>query len=201
MLGKYKRWAVYFAFSFGGGSGAVFAEYSIPLEGGRSLTMGAAARVELSIEELAASNSTDDSFDFEMVDARVFAIAQINDHSRIKVAFGFDGDEDDPEIQLLDAVLQYSFSEQLHLWLGRSIMPVDRVTLADEYYLGIWEAPISSGVLEADTGRDDGAVFWGCQRAFIINIPIKCLTPRFRKVPMSARPLVRPRQACDRLRN
>ena len=161
MLGKYRLWAVCFAFSFGVSSETVFAEYLIPLEDDRSLTMGAAARVELSIEELAASNSMDDSFDFEMVDARIFAVAEINDHARIKVAFGFDGDKDDPEVQLLDAVLQYSFSEQFNLWLGRSIMPVDRVTLSDEYYLGIWEAPIASGVLEADSGRDDGAVFWG----------------------------------------
>lgn len=145
------------AFSAGPAYGALL----IPLSGERSINLGVAARVELAIEELAASNSSDDSFDFLVTDARFFIDAQLNAKTKIKVAYAYHGEEALSEAKLLDAVLQYSFSEQLNVWLGRSIMPMDRASLADGYFRGGWDAPVASGVLGTLDGRDDGAVIWG----------------------------------------
>ncbi|PCJ20903.1 MAG: hypothetical protein COB04_03280 [Gammaproteobacteria bacterium] len=173
MIGANLRWGVFSLLgvwlSMAGGVDVAYADWSIRVDEDRSLSLGIAMKAELSIQERAAPNGQDDSFDFSVTDARFYTYGHLNAKVGFQLAYAYELNEtefesesdDEAELRLLDAVLQYSFSDQLNVWLGRLIVPTDRNALADQYRRAIWSAPVARGVLGRRDGRDDGVVLWG----------------------------------------
>jgi hypothetical protein len=75
------------------------------------------------------------------------------------------GDADNnSDVQLLDASVNYQFNEQLNEKSGRFIRPMDRSNQAGPYFSNTWDYPVVAainGVAPIIAGRDEGVVVWG----------------------------------------
>lgn len=83
------------------------------------------------------------------------------------VAFTFNADYSGAtnSLQLLDAIAQFGFSDELNIWVGRLLPPSDRSNLSGPYYLNSWNFDYPTGILDPYpnifAGRDNGIAYWG----------------------------------------
>ena len=68
------------------------------------------------------------------------------------------------DVDVLDAVAQFEFSDKFNIWVGRFLPPSDRANLYGPYYSHHW-AVYTDGVQDGYPfifqGRDNGAMYWG----------------------------------------
>ncbi len=66
--------------------------------------------------------------------------------------------------RVIDAVAQFSFSDQFNIWAGRFLPPSDRANLYGPYYAnhwGVYRDGVQDGYPFETEGRDDGVMYWG----------------------------------------
>ena len=108
--------------------------------------------------ENAAPSGNDRSNDFDLDSIRLYINGQI--HENIKFTFNTERDSDD-NIELLDGIAQFEFSDLFNVWMGRFLPPSDRSNLDGPYYLNAWNFPVAQAYPAIFAGRDDGAAVWG----------------------------------------
>jgi hypothetical protein len=114
--------------------------------------------------------------DFNLNNARLYFNGQ--GHERIGFEFntdinnaqGFDvsgsgggfGSLDEGEMRILDAIVKFQLTDNIHLWTGRFLPPSDRSNLSGPFYANAWNFPFAQfGYPNIFQGRDDGAALWG----------------------------------------
>jgi hypothetical protein len=82
----------------------------------------------------------------------------------IKVMFNTEYNGAGNDVEVLDAVGQFSFSPKFNVWFGRFLPPSDRANLYGPYYSHHW-AVYTDGVQDGYPfifqGRANGAMYWG----------------------------------------
>jgi hypothetical protein len=106
---------------------------------------------------------TGDSIDrFALDNARLYVNGTITPN--IKVMFNTDYSSITDDLQVLDAVGQFSFSKGFNVWVGRFLPPSDRANLYGPFYAhhwGVFSDGIQDGYPFVYQGRDNGAMYWG----------------------------------------
>jgi hypothetical protein len=68
-------------------------------------------------------------------------------------------------VAIEDAIIQFDFIDEFHLWAGHLLVPVDRSNASGPFFMIPWNYPgFFAGVaapLEGPSGRNNGAVVWG----------------------------------------
>jgi hypothetical protein len=80
----------------------------------------------------------------------------------IKFTFNSEYNGGTNNMQVLDAIVQFEFSDEFNVWAGRFLAPTDRSNLSGNYFLNSWKI---TGVMDPYYskvgGRDDGVAIWG----------------------------------------
>jgi hypothetical protein len=78
---------------------------------------------------------------------------------------GNDATEGGSYVAIEDAIIQFDFMDEFHLWGGHLLVPVDRSNASGPFFMIPWNYPgFFAGVaapLEGPSGRNNGAVIWG----------------------------------------
>lgn len=143
-------------------SGLAQAGATIKIDDTRSLSIGAGLRTSFNSVEDAAPSGRDRSNDFELDSIRLYLSGQI--HENIKFTFNTERDEDG-EVNVLDGIAQFEFSDRFNVWMGRMLPPSDRSNLSGPYYLNAWTFPIAQRYPAIIAGRDEGLSVWGSMGA------------------------------------
>jgi hypothetical protein len=67
-------------------------------------------------------------------------------------------------VAVMDAIISFDFLDELHLWAGHLLVPVDRANASGPFFMIPWNYPgVAVGALpkEGPSGRNNGAVVWG----------------------------------------
>ncbi len=131
---------------------------TIKIDDTKWVSVGAGLRTSYTSEEDAAPSGSDRSNDFELDSVRLYINGQI--HENILVTFNTERDSDG-NIELLDGIAQFEFSDLFNDWMGRFLPPSDRSNLDGPYYLNTWNFPSVQAYPAICAGRDDGAAIWG----------------------------------------
>ncbi len=136
------------------------------------ITIGAGLRT--GVTSISPDGGTDD-IDFSLQSMRLYIGGQINEN----VKMTFNTARVDGEIDVLDAIAQFEFSEGVNLWIGKMLAPSSRIEMNGPYYALTWnqytqplfaqdqDAPGDGFEGKAGTfGRDDGVTFWGSADKF-----------------------------------
>jgi hypothetical protein len=78
-------------------------------------------------------------------------------------------------VEILDAVGQFSISPHFNIWFGRFLPPSDRDNLTGPFYANEWAVytdGIQDGYPFVFQGRDNGAMYWGDFKAGIAKIKV-----------------------------
>ena len=143
----------------------------------KSVTIGGGIRTAFTMVEDAAPSGTDDSSSFDIQSVRLYMSGSI--HENVKFTFNtecegcvFGQDANDPigahgDIGVLDAIIQFEFSEAFNIWVGRMLTPADRIEMNGPFYGLNWNQ-YTVPLLPSDQlggagllGRDDGVTLWG----------------------------------------
>jgi hypothetical protein len=104
----------------------------------------------------------EDVNDFELGSARLYISGKATEN--ISLMFNTEYNSNDEEMRVIDAVAQFSFSDQFNIWAGRFLPPSDRANLYGPYYAshwGVFRDGVQDGYLFETEGRDDGVMYWG----------------------------------------
>lgn len=104
----------------------------------------------------------DDASDFALNSARIYISGKATEN--ISLMFNTEYSSVDEDITVIDAVAQFSFSDQFNIWAGRFLPPSDRANLYGPYYAnhwGVYTDGIQDGYPFETTGRADGLMYWG----------------------------------------
>ena len=134
-----------------------------------SVSIGAGLRTQVNIQDDGAPNG-DDSFDVDVGNIRLYVNGQVTD----KIGLTFNTDRIDGEIDVLDAIARFEFSDTFNVWAGKLLVPADRIELNGPFYGLTWnqytqplfasdqDNPNDDTEGQAGTfGRDTGVVVWG----------------------------------------
>lgn len=105
------------------------------------------------------SSTTDDFF---VDSARIYISGKVTES--ISFMFNTEYQSYDSDIEVIDAVAQYSASDQFNIWAGRFLAPSDRANLYGPYYAshwGVYKDGVQDGYPFITTGRSDGVMYWG----------------------------------------
>lgn len=73
-------------------------------------------------------------------------------------------------VSVMDAIVSFDFTDELHLWVGRLLVPVDRANASGPFFMIPWNYPgfltvggttVVAAPKEGPSGRNNGAVLWG----------------------------------------
>jgi hypothetical protein len=73
-------------------------------------------------------------------------------------------------VGIMDAIIEFNFMDELHLWTGHLLVPVDRANASGPFFMIPWNYPgfltvgattVVSAPIEGPSGRNNGAVVWG----------------------------------------
>jgi hypothetical protein len=99
---------------------------------------------------------------FELDTVRLYLNGTVTDN--IKLTFNTEYSGATNNVEVLDAIGRFEFSDQFNIWAGRLLPPSDRANLYGPYYANDW-APYADGVADYYpdyfTGRDNGVAYWG----------------------------------------
>jgi hypothetical protein len=125
------------------------------------VSVGAGVRTSFAHTESDAPGSFE-SDDFELNSARIYLGGKVND--TISIMFNTEYNRSGETVRVIDAVGQFSFSEQVNIWAGRFLPPSDRANLYGPYYAshwGVYTDSIQDGYPFETEGRADGIMYWG----------------------------------------
>ena len=154
-----------------------FAAGTIEFGENLSVSVGAGMRTAFTSVEDSAPSGTEASTDFSVQSLRLYLGGQV--HEKVKFTFNtecescvFGQDAEDTigaagDIDILDGILQFEFSPEFNIWMGRMLTPADRIELNGPYYGLSWNQ-YTVPLLPSDQlgqagllGRDDGVTVWG----------------------------------------
>ena len=104
----------------------------------------------------------EDAADFALNSARIYISGKATEN--ISLMFNTEYSSVDEDVTVIDAVAQFSFSDQFNVWAGRFLPPSDRANLYGPYYAnhwGVYTDGIQDGYPFETTGRADGLMYWG----------------------------------------
>jgi len=133
---------------------ALAAEVTLP-----PVSIGAGVRTSYTHFDPDSGDATDD---FELNSARIYLSGKATEN--IGIMFNTEYNGADESVHVIDAVAQFSFSDQFNIWAGRFLPPSDRANLYGPYYAnewGVYTDGIQDGYPFETTGRDDGVAYWG----------------------------------------
>jgi len=154
---------VLFAFllaSFASFTPSAFAGGKIEIDGTHSVSVGMGIRSNLTFQENAAPNGTSWSNDFVLENFRFYMGGQLHE----MITFEFNADyagQGTENLQVLDAVIKFAFSDTVNVWAGRFLPPSDRSNLSGPYFLNAWDFPFVQKYPAIFAGRDEGAAIFG----------------------------------------
>ncbi|HHM04336.1 MAG TPA: hypothetical protein ENJ19_01155 [Gammaproteobacteria bacterium] len=126
----------------------------------KSFSVGAGIRASFTAEDDAAPSGSDPSKDFAAGNMRLYTGGRV--HENISLTFNTEIDSgNDSAVRVLDAIVQFNFTDAFNVWLGRFLPPSDRSNLDGPYYLNAWDFPMVQAYPAIFAGRDDGAAVWG----------------------------------------
>ena len=138
------------------------------------LTVGAGIRASYNAIEGGNPANGGTAQDFNINNARLYFNGK--GHERIGFEFNTDINNAQPfdgvpggfptfmtgEMRILDAIVKFQISDNIHLWTGRFLPPSDRSNLSGPFFLNAWNFPFTQfGFPNIFQGRDDGAALWG----------------------------------------
>jgi len=107
----------------------------------------------------------DDVSDFELNSARIYISGKVTENISLMFNTDYNAGGATPEsMRVIDAVAQFSFSDQFNIWAGRFLPPSDRANLYGPYYAnhwGVYRDGIQDGYPFETEGRSDGVMYWG----------------------------------------
>ena len=123
------------------------------------VTIGAGLRTSFAHTEPEDGDGTDK---FALDDIRLYVNGNVNPH--IKIMFNTDYTSATNDINVLDAVGRFEFSDKFNLWVGRFLPPSDRANLYGPFYAHHWNTfvdGVQDGYPFIYQGRDNGVMYWG----------------------------------------
>lgn len=99
---------------------------------------------------------------FELDHARIYINGSATD--TIKFMFNTDYDSVTNKIGVLDAVAEFDFAPEFHIWAGRFLEPSDRANLYGPFFANEWlvyNDGVQDGYPFVYQGRDNGIAYWG----------------------------------------
>ncbi len=123
------------------------------------VSVGAGIRTSFAHTDPDAGDEIDD---FALNSARIYISGKATEN--ISLMFNTEYNSDDEEMRVIDAVAQFSFSDELNIWAGRFLPPSDRANLYGPYYAshwGVFRDGIQDGYPFETEGRADGVMYWG----------------------------------------
>ena len=139
-------------------AGVANASPTLKIDDTRWVTIGGLVRASYTSEEDAAPNGTSRSNDFAAENIRLLMTGQL--HKYFKLTFNTERDVNG-NVQVLDGIAQFEYSDQFNVWAGRLLMPSDRSNMAGSPGLGNWDFPFVQNYPAIIGGRDEGMVVWG----------------------------------------
>ena len=109
-----------------------------------------------------APEEADSTDQFLLNSIRLYVSGAVTE--QIKVMFNTEYDGSDNDVNVLDAVGQFSFSPKANIWFGRFLPPSDRANLYGPYYSHHWSVftdGVQDGYPFIFQGRANGAMYWG----------------------------------------
>lgn len=143
--------------------GAAQAAAVIVIDDDSEISVGAGIRTSFRSEEAevfdaAGFSATEESDDFDVDNVRLYVNGQVTED--IFLTFNTDRGPDD-DIEVLDAIVRFEFSDYLNFWGGRFLPPSDRSNLSGPFYINAWDFPAVQAYPFIIAGRDEGAAYWG----------------------------------------
>lgn len=123
------------------------------------VSVGAGVRTSFAHTDPDAGDEVDD---FALNSARIYVSGEVTEN--ISLMFNTEYNSDDEEMRVIDAVAQFSFSDQFNVWAGRFLPPSDRANLYGPYYAshwGVFRDGVQDGYPFETEGRADGLMYWG----------------------------------------
>ena len=129
------------------------------------LSIGGGARMQLDSRKSDSDNNSEVSFD----SIRVYIAAQL--HKYLKFSINTDKQNHD-STDLIDAMVRFELHSSFNLWLGRLVVPGNRIGMSGPFYGMNWIQyrqplyPTELGGAAGSLGRGEGGVFWGTTGKF-----------------------------------
>ena len=124
------------------------------------ITVGAGLQTSYDHIDTIGSGATDDQF--ALNHARIYINGPVTEN--ISFMFNTDYDSVSNKIGVLDAVAEFTFAPQFHIWAGRFLEPSDRANLYGPFYSHEWLTftdGVQDGYSSIYQGRDNGVMYWG----------------------------------------
>lgn len=156
---------------------AAFGGAKIDIDDTRWVSVGAGMRSAFTSVQDGAPNGNDYSKDFNVQSVRLYINGQA--HEKVKFTFNtecescvFGQDANDPvgasgDLEILDVIAQFELSDAFNVWMGRMLVPANRIEMNGPYYGLSWNQ-FTVPLLPSDQlgragllGRDDGVTAWG----------------------------------------
>lgn len=116
--------------------------------------------------------------DFKMGTTYVELHAGGKIHKNVGVTLNLNGDAMNPgagtapagSVGIMDAIVSFDLTDELHVWAGRLLVPVDRANASGPFFMIPWNYPgfltvggttVFALPKEGPTGRNNGVVIWG----------------------------------------
>jgi hypothetical protein len=116
------------------------------------------------------TDDRDDSNDFVINNLRLYMSGSATDTIKFTVNTEYSGDND---LQLMDAIARFEFSETFNIWAGRFLPPSDRPNLYGNFYAnnwGVYQDGVQDGWPMIAVGRDNGIAYWGDFGRFKVSL-------------------------------
>ncbi|HEY6923939.1 MAG TPA: hypothetical protein VI653_10750 [Steroidobacteraceae bacterium] len=127
------------------------------------ISVGAGVRTSFEYNDPTVGKKTDD---FNLDSIRLYISGHVMDHISFMFNTEYEGSPPagNNSVQVLDAVAQFSWGDQLNIWAGRFLPPSDRANLYGPYYANQWAVyrdGVQDGYPSTAVGRDNGVMYWG----------------------------------------
>ena len=101
--------------------------------------------------------------DFNIDNVRLYISGSATD--TIKYTFNSDYNDGTGQVQVIDAIARFEYSDQVNIWVGRMLAPSDRSNLYGGYYSNLQHGNYSDGIQDGYSskavGRTNGVMYWG----------------------------------------
>jgi len=135
----------------------VLAQSTLP-----AVSVGAGVRTSFAHTETDTTPEKTEADDFELNSARLYVSGKVMDN--LSIMFNTEYNTSGETIRVIDAAAQFSFADEVNIWVGRFLPPSDRANLYGPYYAshwGVYRDGIQDGYPFETEGRADGVMYWG----------------------------------------
>ncbi len=144
---------------------------TVEFDDGKWVSVGGGLRTNFNSVDVSRSGGftsmADRGKDFRVESVRLYTSGKI--HENIDFVFNTDAATDNDanaqndieSLVVLDAIVQFHFSDMFNVWVGRHLPPSDRSNLSGPFFINAWNFPVVSFFPAKIAGRDDGISVWG----------------------------------------